>query len=266
MKKRIWAAVLSVCLLASAHMTAHAETSYGGSDWSVTFTNDKRMDSNFKSSDMNDVIYGMQPGDTAVITLALNNGNTEATDWYLKNEVLSSLEDRSSNKDTKGGAYTYKLSYEGPGETRTLFDSDAIGGESGEGGLEGLHQATNGLDDKDPDQQWLFLDTLSNGQAGKVTLEVSLDGDTQGNDYQDTLADLQMSFAVEMSTAGTNNRGTTPAAPNNPRTVVQTGDENELEPYILLACASGGILLAFAAYTQITRSRERKGGVAHEAH
>lgn len=266
MKKRIWAAVLSVCLLASAHMTAHAETSYGGSDWSVTFTNDKRMDSNFKSSDMNDVIYGMQPGDTAVITLALNNGNTDATDWYLKNEVLYSLEDRSSNSGTKGGAYTYKLSYEGPGETRTLFDSDAIGGESGEGGLEGLHQATNGLDDKDPDQQWLFLDTLSNGQAGKVTLEVSLDGDTQGNDYQDTLADLQMSFAVEMSTAGTNNRGTTPAAPNNPRTVVQTGDENELEPYILLACASGGILLAFAAYTQITRSRERKGGVAHEAH
>ncbi|MCI9530587.1 MAG: hypothetical protein HFH38_02350 [Lachnospiraceae bacterium] len=264
MKKRIWAAFLSVCLLASTHMTARAETSYGGSDWSVTFTQDKRMDSNFKSSDMNDVIYGMQPGDSAVITLSLKNSNTEATDWYLRNEVLYSLEDRSTNAGTSGGAYSYKLVYEGPGETRTLFDSDTIGGEGESGAGEGLHQATGGMDKKkegeDGGNPWIFLDTLSTSQAGKVTLEVALDGDTQGNDYQDTLADLQMSFAVEMNTTDT--RTTTPNAPNNPRTVVRTGDENELTPYILLACVSGGLLMAFAAYTYFARSRERKGGVS----
>ena len=33
---------------------------------------------------------------------------------------------------------------------------------------------------------------------GIITLEVALDGETQGNSYQDTLADLQMNFAVEL--------------------------------------------------------------------
>ena len=259
MKKKIWALFLLVGLLASMHVTAYAETAYGGSDWSVVFTNDKRMDSNFKSQDMSDVIYGMQPGDKAVITLSLKNSNSEPTDWYLRNEVLYSLEDRSANSGTSGGAYTYKLVFEGPAGARTLFDSDAIGGENDSPAGAGLHQATRGMEDKDEAKQWLFLDSLANGQSGKVTLEVALDGDTQGNDYQDTLADLRMRFAVEMSAAG--NRGTTPNAPANPRTMVRTGDETDLTPYILLACASGGVLMAFAAYTQISRSRERKGGL-----
>ena len=262
-------------LFLATPMAAHAETSYGGSDWSVSFTSDRQMDSNFKTSDMDDIIRGMQPGDNAIITLNLKNSNTETTDWYLMNEVLYSLEDRSNNENTSGGAYTYRLVYEGPNGTRTLFDSDTIGGENESQAGEGLHQATNGLDQRqsltnaaggvDPGERgaWLFLDTLTNSQAGKVTLEVALDGDTQGNDYQDTLADLQMRFGVELNT--TNTRTTTPNMPGSPRTVVRTGDENDLAPYILLACISGGLLLAFAAYTQISRSRAKKGGVAHES-
>lgn len=219
------------------------------------------MDSNFKTSDMDDVIRGMQPGDNAIITLNLKNSNTETTDWYLRNEVLYSLEDRSNNENTSGGAYTYKLVYEGPNGTRTLFDSDTIGGENESQAGEGLHQATNGIDLGERGS-WLFLDTLTTSQAGKVTLEVALDGDTQGNDYQDTLADLQMRFGVELNTTNTR---TNPNMPGSPRTVVRTGDENELGPYILLACISGGLLLAFAAYTQISRSRAKKGGMAHES-
>ena len=107
MKKKICAAFLAACLLLATPVAAHAETSYGGSDWSVSFTSDRRMDSNFKTSDMDDVIRGMQPGDNAIITLNLKNSNTETTDWYLRNEVLYSLEDRSNNENTSGGAYTY---------------------------------------------------------------------------------------------------------------------------------------------------------------
>ncbi len=261
MKKKICAAFLAACLLLATPVAAHAETSYGGSDWSVSFTSDRRMDSNFKTSDMDDVIRGMQPGDNAIITLNLKNSNTETTDWYLRNEVLYSLEDRSNNENTSGGAYTYKLVYEGPNGTRTLFDSDTIGGENESQAGEGLHQAINGIDLGERGS-WLFLDTLTTSQAGKVTLEVALDGDTQGNDYQDTLADLRMKFGVELNTTNTR---TNPNMPGSPRTVVRTGDENELGPYILLACISGGLLLAFAAYTQISRSRAKKGGMAHES-
>ena len=76
MRKKIWKLLLAVSLLASMTMTAYAETSYGKSDWSVRFTNDKKMVSTFKTSDLNDAIYGIQPGDNVIITLELKNEKT----------------------------------------------------------------------------------------------------------------------------------------------------------------------------------------------
>lgn len=144
MRKKIWKLLLAVSLLASMTMTAYAETSYGKSDWSVRFTNDKKMVSTFKTSDLNDAIYGIQPGDNVIITLELKNENNTATDWYMTNEVLYSLEDRSANSATGGGAYTYKLAYTAPdGTVTSLFDSDTVGGEGASGAGEGLHQATD---------------------------------------------------------------------------------------------------------------------------
>ena len=63
MRKKIGRLFLLIGLLVSLNMTAYAETSYGNSDWSVVFTKDKKMETNFKTSDIDDVIYGLQPGD-----------------------------------------------------------------------------------------------------------------------------------------------------------------------------------------------------------
>ena len=148
MRRKIWKLLLAVSLLASMAMTAYAETSHGNPDWAVTFTSEKKMVSNFKTADLNDVILGIQPGDNVIITLALKNENNTATDWYMTNEVLYSLEDRSANAGTSGGAYTYKLAYTGPdGEEDILFDSDTVGGEGASGAGEGLRQATDALSD-----------------------------------------------------------------------------------------------------------------------
>lgn len=229
-------------------MTAYAETSHGNPDWAVTFTSEKKMVSNFKTADLNDVILGIQPGDNVIITLALKNENNTATDWYMTNEVLYSLEDRSANAGTSGGAYTYKLAYTGPdGEEDILFDSDTVGGEGASGAGEGLRQATDALSD------YFFLDTLKKGQSGKVVLEIALDGDTQGNDYQDTLADLQMNFAVELNAGGTD----TPN-PGRRGDIVKTGDEMTLTPFIIVACVTGTLLLLFVFYAQREREKERK--------
>ncbi len=248
MRRKIWKLLLAVSLLASMAMTAYAETSHGNPDWAVTFTSEKKMVSNFKTADLNDVILGIQPGDNVIITLALKNENNTATDWYMTNEVLYSLEDRSTNAGTSGGAYTYKLAYTGPdGEEDILFDSDTVGGEGASGAGEGLRQATDALSD------YFFLDTLKKGQSGKVVLEIALDGDTQGNDYQDTLADLQMNFAVELNAGGTD----TPN-PGRRGDIVKTGDEMTLTPFIIVACVTGTLLLLFVFYAQREREKERK--------
>ena len=219
------------------------------------------MESNFKTADLNDAIYGIQPGDNVILAIQLKNANSATTDWYMTNEVLYSLEDRSRNAATEGGAYTYKLLYTAAdGTETTLFDSDEVGGENVNGAGEGLHQATDALSD------YFFLDTLKKGQSGKVTLEVALDGDTQGNDYQNTLADLQMNFAVELNETETTPAARTPGTPGTPGRPVKTGDERTLTPFIIVACVTGTLFLLLALLgmreSKEEKRTKRRGGAA----
>ena len=45
--------------------------------------------------------------------------------------------------------------------------------------------------------EYFYLDRLDTEKSGTVHLTVCLEGETQGNNYQNTLARLQMNFAVE---------------------------------------------------------------------
>lgn len=231
--KKILSALLAVVLAATMAASAYAEELQGSEGWAVSFTTADKMASNFSSSVMDDEVKGIQPGDAITFTVTLRNDNSSETDWYMTNKVLHSLEDRS-HAGTKGGAYAYRLTYRGPGGTRTLYDSDTVGGEQiGQGG-EGLHEATGAL------QNYFYLDTLKRGQTGVVTLRVALDGETQGNSYQDTLADLQMNFAVEKIGK-----------------VVKTGDETRLWPLYVLMLGSGALLLVLSV--RDLRQRKREG-------
>ena len=88
-----------------------------------------------------------------------------------------------------------------------LYDSDAVGGDSTARG-EGLHKVSNSLED------YLYLDTLTPEQKGTVSLKVSLDGETQGNGYQNTFANLQINFAVEPDADNENPGGENPGGEN----------------------------------------------------
>lgn len=261
-KQRALPYLLSSLVAFSFAIPAQAETYYGDENWKVAFTSEDKMESSFNTADINDVIGGMQPGDNVIITLNLKNENRTTTDWYMRNEVLYSLEDRSTNKETSGGAYTYRLVYtDKDGEVNTLFDSDTVGGESADDTInrmgEGLKSATNALKD------YFYLDTLAKGAGGVVTLEVALDGETQGNHYQDTLADLQMDFAVELRDTpgggGGGGGGTpdTPGTPNTPDTpgsttsrtgVVRTGDDNQIVLFSVISGVTGLLLLLYCIY------------------
>ncbi len=282
-KQRAMTSLLAGLLALGLAIPVHAETFYGDENWNVAFTPEKEMASTFTTADINDVVSGMQPGDNVIITLKLQNTNPTATDWYMQNEVLYSLEDRSANSQTGGGAYTYRLVYtDTDGEVNVLFDSDTVGGESAEDVIahmgEGLHGATNALKD------YFYLDTIYNGQGGTITLEVALDGETQGNDYQDTLADLQMEFAVELredlpDRPGEPNQPGQPDKPNQPGSgnppenvddtkpnqptpgrgtgVVRTSDDSNLPLYLAISGVTGTILLIYCIYC-FREHRKRK--------
>lgn len=241
---------LCLCLLTAVLLTfmgpvVCADTFYGASDWQVTFTD--KLESNFESSDMagnmSDVLGRLQGGDTAVFTIKLVNTNVKSTDWYMLNEVLSSMED--SNSMAEGGAYLYKLTYKDKdGKQKVFFDSVVGGNNSGAAG-EGLHGATGALKD------YFYLDTLATNESGVVTLEVTLEGDSFINDYQESLADLKMQFAVELTSDNTQN--------NNRTQVVRTGDDTNLLPLYAAMAISGMVLLILGIYS-IKRDKRKRGG------
>ena len=260
MKRRIACFALAGLVALGNAVPAHAEDYKGGEGWKVEFTGDG-MESNFQSSALSDAVYALQPGDSVMLSLALVNGDSQGTDWYMTNEVLSSLEDSQSMAN--GGAYAYRLAYTNSlGEETVLYSSENVGGEKNTEAGEGLREATDSLD------EFFYLDRLEAGGSGMVTLEVVLDGETQGNTYQNTLASLQMNFAVEKAGAvpGPEADGSTPGNPDSPGgsntpgnqqpgtptpnaytlSSVKTGDPAHMLFWSVLALASGMALLISA--------------------
>ena len=276
---RRFACILTgLILLLSLAAPAYADTMTGG-DWYCRFTANEEMDTNYGDADdiADDLLLGLQPGDEAIFYMELQNLHPQTTDWYMENKVVQSLEQTEDQFAASGGAYTYDLRYVGPdGEELVIYSSDEVGGSKSvfDDDREGLREATGVLED------FFYLDTLGSGQAGHITLKVALEGETQGNAYQDTLAKLQMNFAVELSdntpppnatpspTPSTPGSTPTPSSPgtttSTPRptstpdtfTPVRTGDEADplLWAGIMLGC--GVVALALCIF-MMRRNRKR---------
>lgn len=253
MRKRITCYVLLAVMLFQSVMTVSAEPVRGnnGTPWSVRFTNDDEMVSDFTSKAINDTAANMQPGDKMIVEIKLKNENDTTTDWYMTNKVLTSLEDAVTA--TSGGAYEYYLTYkDSDGKTEELYNSDIVGGERASGGRVGLHEATGAL------ENYFFLDTLAKGQSGTIRLEVVLDGVTQGNAYQNTLADLEMNFAVELRPEDVDNPDNETNKKARNAGVVQTSDDTNMLPYIIAAAVSGIMLLFVGFYGRRERRKTEK--------
>lgn len=251
----------AAALLLVPSLTALAEDRQGAAGWQVTF-NGKNMDSNFTSGKMSDEVNAMQPGDSVELTVTIRNDFDGQADWYMKNEVLESLEDAG---DAAGGAYDYLLTYTDiAGTTTTLYSSEKFGGEGRINGV-GLHGATTTLKD------YFYLDRMGGGDSGTVKLKVALDGETLVNDYQNTLARLQMDFATELVTAsgrpprpggGSGGNSQEPGNPSGEQSllrtgVVQTSDDSQVMQYLLLMFGSGSALL-FIGIWLLRRQREEE--------
>lgn len=224
MKKIVFSFLLPFFLLFLVPGSASAE-SYSSDGWKTTFTTDRKLESNFDSATIDSLLKGLQPGDDISIQIDVRNEYGKDAEWYMKNEVIKSLETGAA----KGGGYTYELSYDGPGGSNLLFSSKRVGGETAPSGYEGLKEATRNLTD------YFFLDTIPTGKTGHVYLTVGLDGETQGNDYQTKIADLTMRFAVEVP--GTK--------------IVRTGDDSNYLP-LWIGMIAGGLVLLYFVLDAIT--------------
>ena len=120
-----------------------------------------------------------------------------------------------------------------------IYSSESVGGDEGQGDKEGLKEATGALED------FFYLETLEEGDTAKVKLYVALDGETQGNAYQETLAQIEFVFGVE------------PEEEGEPRIIhVKTGDTTNLIPYV--AIGGAGLLLLIAVLLTGRRKAEEE--------
>ena len=255
MRKKILCLVMAVIMTAGTALTAQAEDFKGNPNWLVDFDGDK-MNTNFKPAEMSEEIYKLLPGDSIDIQMKIKNSGDTETDWYMTNETLQSLEE--SQSVAEGGAYTYELSYIDSANKETVFfSSEAVGGEgTNAAGEEGLHQATNSLED------YFYIDRLESGKSGTVHLNVKLDGETQGNSYQDTLAKLRVNFAVEKVVKPTivkKDKDTEKVVKRYVTRNPRTGDNTRVLTICAVALASGLILLFLGISSAKRRRQDKKG-------
>lgn len=243
------AVVVAVALAAAVFtVPAFAETIPGPSNLKVTFGSDGKMSTNFDANEIGSTIGELQPGDTTTLSITLKNENKDTTNWYLKNEILESLEE--SSQGANGGAYGYHLSYIGPdNQTTTLFSSDTVGGGKEGDYKGGLKDVNKGIDD------FFYVGQLNSGQSGKVELAISLEGETQGNAYQNArLADIQMQFAVNIVGSDAT-RNLVYAS------MMQTGDQLMSNLPILLGLAGAGLLMLILALVGLRKKKQNEKGV-----
>lgn len=255
MRKKLLCLVMGLVLVAGSSLTVSAEDYQGASGWLADF-NGSAINSNFSRADVADEFNRVQPGDSVEMNVTVHNSDSSQTDWYMTNEIVQTLEDARASAE--GGAYSYRLIYtDGAGAQTVLYDSDTVGGETAAGGLEGLHEIAGST------EQYFYLDRLGSGESGRVTLWVQVDGETQGNGYQLTLAELRLNFAVEEvpeaqvrtevhHRVNTINEGNVRVV-----TTVQTGDTAQLMLWSSLALGCGLVLLFAGLYTW--KRNRRKG-------
>lgn len=255
MGKKILCLVMAAFMTVGTSINVFAENIQGTEDWTVRFDG-KKMNSSFNTSDVNAAVYKLLPGDSMELQIGIENTSREKTDWYMTNEIIQSLEE--SQNAAEGGAYTYRLTYVNHENKETvLYSSEKVGGEGSGAAGEGLEQATGAMED------YFYLDRLGEGEAGKVYLTVSLDGETQGNGYQDTLAKLQINFAVEKVTADVVYKPGDPVKITETKKLFKsrpkTGDETRVIAVCAVTLVSGLILLFLGMKAIHKNRRDRKG-------
>ena len=240
-------ATLAMLLAASSMCYADSHSFKGECKY-----NGKKIVSDFTSDDIAAAQSRLQPGDSLTYTITYKNDSNETTEWYMRNEVLETLEEKKD--PAENGGYTYILSNKGPGGTTVLFSNDKVGGAKDQegtkytGDLEGLLQATNATG------EFFFIQELKPHKSAQTLLTVGFDGETEVNDYMDTEGSLLVQYAVEKKEPGKDKVKTVVSH-------VKTGDNMRFLPFvILMAAALLAAAIAIYLWRRERREDDEKGG------
>ena len=158
------------------------------------------------------------------------------------------------------GSSWYFLRYvDSKNKETVLYDSSTVGGEGSSTAGEGLKQADASLD------EYFYLGRLAKGESGTVYLKVGVEGETGNNGYQQTLAKLRMTFAVEKVKEGQTIKKNTVIEKKVPqknnlttsRKAVKTGDTSNLLMYSVIGLV-GGLIFLIAGIILLNNSRKTR--------
>ena len=228
-------AMFAVSMLVSAEAkTVKGTATFDGSDVKLDLSEEE----------IGAKLKGLNPGDKLTMIFEMVNDSSEQTDWYVQESVIKAFEDDSA---AANGAFSFKLTYQYPSKKEITIKSSEVGGESGAGPV-GLHQATSGT------EKYYFLDTLKPNEKGVFTLYVAMEGESNDDSYQATLAKIKVNFAVELHKNGTTktyNSGNSSTSKG-----LLTGDRGRFVLYTALLVVSLAVL--FTVLGLQTRSRRKK--------
>lgn len=220
----------------------------------------KQLNIHYSQAEFQNALASLLPGEEASLTLSLSNNSDKTTDWYVENQVVKAFEE---GIEASGGAYAYEILYiDQSGKKNVIYSNDKVGGEDSKG----LYEATDSTD------KYFYLTRLASGGMGVFKINIKIDGETVSNEYQNSIADINVNFGVEVvdEKAAPNDSDNTKTSDKTkktskkvtstpsktPHNLIKTGDDTKMTIYIMLF-ALAAIALCVVVFSW---ARERKGG------
>ena len=142
-----------------------------------------------------------------------------------------------------------------------IITNEVVSGDAGTGATKGLFDATEATG------EYFFLDTLGPQARALMTLEVAIDGETHGNTYFDSAAQIQLQFAAE-PTDKPGKEGD-PRQPKNPpanqddkpdpKKLSQTGDTLAVGIVVVVALLAAAVLVGVGLRQRRQKRNDKEG-------
>ena len=136
-------------------------------------------------------VFGeMVPGVTENLDITLQNSNSHTASFYIEAKDIVALGMFDEIQQT--GAYDVVVSV----GTKEIYNNTIGGFTSTENDGPPDYQGTQGLAELDALQGWVYLTTLSPGQIANLRFALTMDGVSNGDQYQNSEGSIGFDFAV----------------------------------------------------------------------